>query len=104
MTIEEALREVCNGVRDDMGRPIKGKLAHLVLNITGDGWQAVAQYWFVKKWNYAFHADPVAAILEALGQPVDMETQVRDFESRAIKVTDFQEQAPAATDLDDLLV
>ncbi len=103
MSIEDALRAVCEGVRSGSGNPVKGKLAHLVLNVTGDGWQAVAQYWFVKKWNYAYSADPVAAVLEALGQPVDMESSAKgDFVSRALVVTDFSETPP--DDLSDLLV
>lgn len=102
MGIEEALREVCKDVRDERGNPVKGKLAHLVLNITGDGWQAVAQYWFVKKWNYAYSTDPAAAIREALGQPVEIDsTEKGDFETRALVVTNYRE---VSDDLSDLLV
>lgn len=103
MRIEDALREVTTGVRSEHGNPIKGKLAHLALDITGDGWQAVAQYWFVKKWNYAYSSDPVKAVLEALGQPVDMDSSDRgEFASKALVVTDFREAR--ADDLSDLLV
>lgn len=72
VAILEALPQLCQN-RLPTGAPIKGKLKNLVLNtVAGEGWQAVAQFWFVEKWNISVHADPLQAIADVLTKSPDM--------------------------------
>lgn len=68
-----ALPILCQDMAPNRGSPIKGKLKALVLNTKlGDGWQAIAQFWFVEKWNVACNADPLQAVADVLTKAPDM--------------------------------
>jgi len=77
--IEEALRRLSDS-RLPNGNPVKGKLKHLVLNITNDGWQAIAQFWFTEKWTTSAGPNPVACIAEVLATgPQESSTSLDDL-------------------------
>lgn len=63
----ETLSALCSDVRDRHGRLVEGKLSSLILQGGSEGWQAIASFRDVEKWNVSeWTNDPVAALLDVL--------------------------------------
>ncbi|RVC71301.1 hypothetical protein EN759_00360 [Mesorhizobium sp. M00.F.Ca.ET.038.03.1.1] len=67
----KGIRAACQS-RDPDGKPVRGKLVSLALNITSDGWQAITQYWSTNDWNVSVGKDPVACLVEVLSKEPDL--------------------------------
>ena len=109
--IVAAMRDLSQ-VKDASGRPTKGKLKCLVVNTGLHDCQAIAESWFVERWNVSKGTDPLACIGEVLTTPPDMRPLspstpdfVRPVDPEPANVTVAEPLAlPGDADLGDLLV
>lgn len=107
-----ALTERCSGLLDKHGQPVMGKLSSLILQSGQEGWQAIAHYRFVQKWNVSqWMDDPVAALLDVVQRDPDLEPYpastpafVHATDDPPAGVTVAEPLDLASGDLDDLLV
>lgn len=88
----ETLSALCSDVRDRHGRLVAGKLSSLILQSGSDGWQAIASFRDVEKWNVSeFSHDPVAALLDVVTRTPEVTVATESLDL-------------SGGDLDDLLV
>jgi len=67
--ISSILADVAEAPFDQTGRPVPGKLQATWLTVTQEGWEAVAVFRFIERWNVFRGPDPVECLRLALTTP-----------------------------------
>lgn len=90
--------------RGDTGNPIRGKLKGFWINITNEGWQAIATFYFIERWNTADGPDPLTVLMDVIMRPPDPEPMPKDTPLFIRQPDTEPEHIPAPVgDLEDLL-
>ncbi|RWF33738.1 hypothetical protein [Mesorhizobium sp.] len=90
-----AIRNACQSNKPD-GKPVKGKLTGLALNITSDRWQAISQFWLTNDRGVKVGSDPILCLLDVLETQPDLSVPYEPALALREMGTDVRPAAPNA--------